>query len=393
MTSRTILSFLPLALLICCSRSREAPKTTSNAAGTRSVPQATADPAASCPPLWVHSGDHISALAFSPDSQWLATAADNRWVAVGSKPNHIAIWNSATGKLERTWDIGRPVVHLVFNPKGDTLASVDQKGQVEIWDFRKGFGLYRSQGGNLAYSPDGLIWAASKFVLDAQAPKQAQQCEQDCDGPPGNSIIEVHDAATGKLLRSIDAGLWTVITALSITPQGLIVAAGCEPGSEVCDGSAAAWDLGSGKLVKNYSHEADAFSPNGQLMASISQSGESGDIQVIDTWQDKVQARFKGKAAAFSSDWKQIAVTQGDTIELRSLVAETELIRVPGGGGPLAFSPDGKRLAAANYMPQTQTPIICDSRHTAIVTYHSLLRIWDVTTGREALTLDGPRPE
>jgi WD40 repeat protein len=323
--------------------------------------------------LWVHVGDHVRALAFSPDGQWLATAAEDSWLAPGGKPNHVTIWNSKTGKLERTWDVSQPALQVLFSPSGDNLASVDQNGRIQVWDFRKGTLLYSARGGILTYSPDGKLWVAGSVS--------------------GKRTIEIHDAATGKLLRTIDAGGFAAINALAITPSGVILAGGCSPGSEVCDGSVSAWNLDSGKLVKNYPHGADAFSPDGQWKATTEVNGESGNVKVTGLSEDAVKWSFTGRAAVFSLDWKEVALTQGNTISLRSLETGSSTQTLTGGAWPLAFSPDGKRLAAANYSLETHKAITCNSAHTSITTWYSLIKIWDVTTGRELLTLGGETPQ
>ena len=64
----------------------------------------------------------------------------------------------------------------------------------------------------------------------------------------------------------------------------------------------------------------------------------------------------------------------------------------PSGFGPLAFSPDGKWIAAANHTFETRKQITCMSRHSAITTYYTQVKIWDVTTGRLLSTLGDRTP-
>ncbi len=414
--SGNIFSFLPLLLLpLCCCSHQEAPKPAPSVAVqgtvTRPQPQATQAPASSpCPPLEVHAGHDTRALAFSRDGQWLAS---------GGYDKTIIVWNALTGKLERKWDIDHPVLHVVFSPDGGHLASLNQKGKIEVWDFRKGTLLYAASGGVLTYSPDGKIWATSGY-------RPLPKSERDQSGRTGNITIETHDAATGKLLRTIETGGWAVISTFTITPAGLVFAAGCAEGSEVCEGSAASWDLASGKLVKSYPLGGTVFSSDGHWLANI----DGSKLSVFDLSSGKEKESFDLRDsrtqafAAFSPDGRQVAWAQDvkikpadpqyeSTIDVRSVATGEEIktlrgawdgtvdrkdVRIvpntsPSGFGPMAFSPDGKRLAAANYSFEAQRAITCNSAHTATTTWYRLIKIWDLTTSRELLTLEDQTPQ
>jgi WD40 repeat protein len=352
-------------------------------------------------------------VAFSPDGQWLATAADNSWLKGTGNPTHVAVWNATTGNLLRKWDTKSLVTQVVFSPDGEHLASVDQKGTVQVLDYRSGEEIYTAKGSHLAYSADGKIWAAGAYHASSKSKGQAKQ---------GITTIEIHDAATGKLLRMIDANPWVNIASLAVTQDGLVLGAGCTD-TEDCQGSVQVWELASGKLVKNYPIEARIFSPDGRWAANMDPG--SSKLKLFDISNGQVTANIPLRdnttqsVAAFSADGRTIALAQYSqdkpgnyriVIELWSVPTPTKVATLqaqpgsdnqgsqivpnssPSGLRAVVFSPDGKKVAAANYFVTTTKNITCASSRSVVTTWYSLLKIWDVTTGRDALTLGDQAP-
>jgi WD40 repeat protein len=414
-TARNVFSFLPLFFLPLngCTQQQGAPKPVPNVAvqGAVATPQ-TATPQVSastpCPPLGVHAGDIISALTFSPDGQWLATAAQDSWLKPTENPTHVAVWNALTGSLVRKWDTKYPVIQAVFSPDGEHLATVDQKGTVQVVDYRSGQEIYTARGSHLAYAPDGKIWAAGVYRV---LPKSKSQSGQ------GNSTIEIHEAVTGKILRTIDADPWVTTISLVITQQGLVLGAGCTE-DEDCQGSVQGWELASGKLVKSYPIEGRVFSPDGRWAANIDPA--SSKLKLFDLSNGELKANIPLRdnatqsVAVFSADGHTLALAQysqeqpgsyGIVIDLWSASTGSKIATLqrpsgadnqggrvipntsPSGLRAVAFSPDGKRVAAANYFITMAKTINCAFSHPDITTWYSLLKIWDATTGRELITL------
>ena len=126
----------------------------------------------------------ISALSFSRDGKWLAS---------GGLDRSIILWNASTG--EQTWkwtSQNTDVTELVFSPDCKTLVSADGGGIVRGWRFESAQPEYTLDLHKfirvLAYSADGRSWAV---VVDAE-------------DEAANAQIELHDAESGKLLRTLD---------------------------------------------------------------------------------------------------------------------------------------------------------------------------------------------
>jgi WD40 repeat protein len=74
-------------------------------------------------------GDDPLALAFSPDSQLLATAS------TGDATGTIQLWHAATGTLDTVIGPGSSQVRdLAFSPDGATLATASQDAAVRLWN-------------------------------------------------------------------------------------------------------------------------------------------------------------------------------------------------------------------------------------------------------------------
>ncbi len=294
----------------------------------------------------------IQTLAFSPDGKWLAS---------GGYDKTVVVWNAATGDEHRKLTgHTAEITQLAFSPDDKHLASAGSDGSVRVWDYQTGGTVYalnlRGQVEHLAYSSDGMMWAAG-----VHAAKQ------------GSTVrLEIHDAATGKLVRSIPTN-WQGATAMVITSSGLLIAAG---------NSVDVWTLGSGHLVKSYPVSASALSADGRSMARVEVAPQATVVvSDVATGQPRRSIRLRNWSdpVSLSADGETIAVldTSKSEVTLWSVATGAEVSTISGekaiGSTALvvvAFSPDGKVLAAAPYAG-------------------SSIKSWDVTAGRELHTFYG----
>jgi WD40 repeat protein len=94
----------------------------------------------------------VTALAFSPDGEHLAT---------GSLGGSLKVWEARTGRQldSLSGNLGQ-VLDLAFSPDGATLATSSSDGTVRLWDLRTG-----RQTLTLASGVAGEVGAESKFCF------------------------------------------------------------------------------------------------------------------------------------------------------------------------------------------------------------------------------------
>jgi WD40 repeat protein len=326
--------------------------------------------------VWdVESGQQLATMsganqgvAFSPDGRWLAFGADKGQpirildarfrdeglrllgpqslvFALGCSADrrHVAalsagklfIWDAATGKeLARVASRG---VRLTVVPKSDSLVtsgdpSLFEGGELYLREMRTGKVVHRFSGHRLSVvgvscSADGR-WLAST----ACNPQRRDQ--------PGE--VRVWDVKARAPFRTISGQPHVFSVAMS--PDGALLAGACE------DQSVYLWERETGKLLRKLTGHASvvnavAFRPDGKQLAS---GGVDGTILLWNVGSGEMEKELRGHQASGAGD---------------------------GGIFTLAYSPDNKRLASASFLPPAGGEV----------------KVWDVATGNEALSLPGRR--
>jgi eukaryotic-like serine/threonine-protein kinase len=365
-----------------------------------------------------HGGQPVSALAFSPDGEWLASASFDRTVKLS---------NSRTGEIRHSFDLHTGNVECVaFSSNGRRLASAGEDKTVRVWDATTGREMLGLRGhadrcGCVTFSPDGRRLASSSSdgtirIWDATPlrPDEGQETRTftehsheirsvafSPDGPDGQRIasaghgglVEVWDAHTGRVSaefrRHVEFTGRSVIFCVAWHPKGhLIASAGldtvrvwdAQTKREVFDGLPRA----PGPIGVSYS--AVAFSPpDGRylvtgMMSGVVQVWNAGTGEKVGTL-DTHSREISG--VVFSRDGEHLALASRDGIvklwDAKRLDKDgldgkkgprlTLRARVAGPGLNVAFSPDGRRLATGGE--------------------ESTVKIWDVQTGQELQTLQG----
>jgi WD40 repeat protein len=270
--------------------------------------------------------DHSAAVegvAYHPDGTRFATCSDD---------GTIKLWDSAAGhELLTLSSHAGPVFQIDYSPDGKRLASASLDGTAKVWDVQTGETLFTLSGhtdavGDVAFSPDG------KYLATTSDDKTAK----------------VWDAGQVRLTLSGYQGFVNYVT---FSPDGNLLAAGGEDGTVkiwdvatlLAEAQAASADTAGRELVNlpsgGGSHNGSAFSPDGKLIAT---GTESGLVKVWDV-----------EASTAATSGQELLTLRGHTAPV----------------APIAFSPDGTRLASGSF--------------------DGTAKVWDVESGLELFTLVG----
>ena len=307
--------------------------------------------------LWqVPAAIPLAPLAFSPDlGADVAYAPDGTTIAIAWYGCQARLWDAPSGEILRmlvpadAGCLGGP--EAVFSPDGGWLAlaaGTEAAGGVTLWDYRTGeeithLSLEQGFVHSLAFSPDGNLLAAGTAETGASGNVMGGQAV-------------VWDLTSEKVVHAFPHDNW--VTAVAFSPDGGSLASGTAALSTtlvVSGGLINLWDLESEELVYATQDSGDhvlslAYSPDGTLLASGSQSGN------LVLWEAGSGERLAILGAhnasvvdvAFSPDGRLLAaaiLTDGaSTVEIWEVASEELLAQLE--GESLAFSPDGTNLAS-----------------------------------------------
>ena len=224
----------------------------------------------------------VTALAFSPDEQRLAT---------GSWDGVIKLWNTVDGALLWTSSAVDIIMGLAFSLDGRTITSGGTDGQIHLWDAASGAWLQTLNDHTgpvfcVTWSPDG------KFLVSAGHDARIRLWETARSDAPGLKPTPV---------QTLD-GHSNPVRGLAFSPDGRTLA------SASWDGTVKLWEVARGtprETIPVSSHLSGlVWSPNGRYLAS----GElDRSFWVWDVEQHKQRTTFYGRLApvralAFSPD-------------------------------------------------------------------------------------------
>ena len=312
----------------------------------------------------------------SPDGETLATWGDNKLhlidLATGREragpPGHPTTVHSASmsadgrrlvttcfGDAARVWDVatGRQVLELppqgaecysdaALSPDGRLVATADPKGSVRLARADTSAEVRRlavTQAASVAFSPDGrrLVTGSS------------------------DRVASIWDLATGRELRVVRAAAGNPADGLdfpvAFSPNGTRL---------VTADPVTLWDTATGEKLRKFpvqrfgGNHAAAVSPDGRLVAAgwDEADGRGASVRLYEADGGKVVATLRGlpdgsaSALAFSPDGKTLAAGgMGARVVLWEVASGAEVVAPAGhvGWGVLAvcFTPDGRRLVTA----------------------------------------------
>ena len=191
-------------------------------------------------------------IAFSPDSKWIATANEVGIIEVLDVQKDVCI---AQMKRELRDGQSNHISRLGFSPDGQYIAATVE-GQTYIWDPRTDVPIAKFTGIKFAFSPDSRLLACENpYTIPNMTPPRAA------------SNISVWDIATSeRLARFTEHG--NILRTITFSPCGQFLA------SSDRNSTLHVWDLTEGLLKESYTdYEMSRVEPfylsEGMLLATV----------------------------------------------------------------------------------------------------------------------------
>ena len=297
--------------------------------------------------------DSIHRLVFSQiDGQRVAITA--------SDDGTVRVWDATTSRQLRIMRHEGPVRGMDVSPDGSHIVSSGLDDTVRLWDTTSGGEVYRLPGHGkfggeraVAFAADGrqfVSWGNDWYlrVWDVRTGKALSETRV---RPSGTKIKEADEDDPGAGDGNRDSSLFGLVRAELVgDARWLLIALGR---------TLYVFDVPSGKELRKLQTEefrpaAMALAPDGKSLLTIGRGRTT-------------RTGLKSGGIRFSS-------ARNHTILLQELQTGRVLWRYDlpeGGTGAVAFSPDGKRMAAALRHPYDQ------------------IRIWDTETKQESARIEG----
>lgn len=311
-----------------------------------------------------HEKTSVTKLAWSPSGQYLVTA--------GKLMRDITVWDSKTGRIVHKLETGVALGdHVAFSKDGQLLITsvTENKAGAALSIWRTSDWQIIRQVSSLFADEPVKYSAARMFSLSDNGKRLAYIAAQG----PGNPIGVLDTDTWGT--RAVFKPDRDTANALAIAPDGRRLEVGTIAGKIM------AFDIDDQRLVRvidaypaeSFAVGVDslAYSPDGQVIASgptisfASKANPGGGYDRIAPpadplrlWRVSDGSLFKSKQGAFGAirgiDWspngRYVSFAAGDhSIRLWDLQMDTLVtaFKFDKSAVAVAFSPDGKRLAAA----------------------------------------------
>jgi WD40 repeat protein/serine/threonine protein kinase len=364
--------------------------------------------------------DPVTSLAFSPDGATLLTGTAKLIPGAGSPSDRyfhvdftrvstrqggVLLWDIASRKVRTTLPgVTGDVLSVAWSPDGKTVAAGTAEGKVLLWHTASGQAavILRAQIGyvwSLAFAPDGKTLAAA--------------CGR-WNEPGELKLWDMDTKQERRTLRGHKGG----VTALTYAPDGKTLASGG------WDRLIKLWDERGTELATVYGSTGYVwglgFAPDNRTLVSCNWNWTPLGGRAIKLWDIRRQRTFAplprnagfqvGEYIRTAFDARSVAMVEGSARAVGVWDAATGQKRatIPfHGGRTVALSPDGLWLAVGGFWAETH---LCDaatgqvmaklatasvprlsfspdSKTLATAGDDGVVRLWEVPTGRERVSL------
>jgi WD40 repeat protein/beta-lactamase regulating signal transducer with metallopeptidase domain len=285
-----------------------------------------------------------------------ALSPDGRTVALAGTDNSIRLYDAAANELNKLTGHPNGIAALAFTPDGKILAARGGDNSIQLYDVAKGSELrqimarpvnnsatggavlirartFVGSGAGLAFSPDSKLVAAPSPA--SSGPGGIRVATLPRPAGPARGTISLYDTATGKEIRGIEIA--QTVVSFTFSPDGRILA------TENGDQTITLWEVASGKERARLGKPATPQPPNaGGPAFAVAVNGFVG-----------FPADPAGPITlAFSPDGRTLAARGPDrSVHIWDVDAGKELGQFKGHEGRIetvAFAADGKTIASGS---------------------------------------------
>jgi WD40 repeat protein len=367
----------------------------------------------------------LGQMTWSPDgSRLLTSGAEAEGAIVIREP----ATGQAVARLQKE-NAERSLWGAQWSPDGRLLAVGVEAGQnppkftIHLWDVARAARVRAFQGEHAAriaalrWSPDGkrlvsCSWDQSAKVWDVSTGACALTLLGHAgDTPPGPGAYDYQPNPGWQNQLQIGPMAWS--------PDGRRIASASRfylnPGNWQWSGKVRIWDSATGATLRVLEGpvapaRALTWSPDGRSLATVSSPpGAAAGKAEVKVWDAatgretfstlidrQLPSPYDATAVniplAFSPDGLRLAVEDGKAVKVWDLATRAEsLVLPPGATGPLAWDPDGRRLATRFGRPREQGVILAlpgaPGARDPPAEAESVVKVWDASTGADLRTV------